>query len=249
MSDLSLLEHQFQDYLLQGKEDIYAQVIGTEKVSADCRLTIYAHAYRARLQEALMSNYSVLHAYLGDEAFETLCDAYIDAHPSNCRSIRWFGDKLASFLSTVPLHEDYPYLCELAAFEWHIGLVFDAEDAPVMLLEDMQDIPPEAWASMRLQSHPSVHRLTLYWNVVQIWQAMMDGQDPSDPMYNNTPTEWVLWRKGLETQFSSLSTDEAWAIDAIKKNVHFGELCEGLCQCRPACCLFIKRMDHRRPYI
>ena len=42
--------------------------------------------------------------------------------------------------------------------------------------------------------------------------------------------DFVLWRNGLTSQFSSLSEDEAWAIDAMIKGLTFGELCEGLCQ-------------------
>jgi len=33
------------------------------------RLAVYRHAWRARLTEALRSNYSVLHAVLGDDGF------------------------------------------------------------------------------------------------------------------------------------------------------------------------------------
>jgi hypothetical protein len=230
MTNLSVLEDQFQAYLFQSNPEFCKQVIGTDKVPVDVRLHIYGHAYRTRLQEALMANYSVFHAYVGDETFESLCDAYIDAHPSTFKSIRWFGDAFSIFISKSPLHEEYPYLSELAQFEWTLGLVFDAADAPLIEIETMQDIPPEAWENMRLECHPSVHRLSLSWNVVQIWQAMMADETPDDPLHAQRPTEWLIWRKGLETQFSSLSVHEAWAIDAIQKDSNFGELCEGICQ-------------------
>ena len=230
MNKLIGLETTFQDYLLQGNQDILHHVIGTNKVPVEVRLGIYGNAYRARLHEALMSSYSILRDYLGDEQFEELCYSYIDSAPSNFRSIRWFGDQLAMFLKTRPPYSEFPYLAELAQFEWTMATVFDAADSCIVQLEDMQTISPEAWINMRLQPHPSVHRISLSWNVVQIWQALSDDQMPDEAQQNTTNVEWLLWRNDLICQFSSLSADEARAIDSMLNHASFGEICEGLCE-------------------
>ena len=230
MNKLLNLEHAFQNYLLHANPDILHHVIGTNKVPVDVRLEIYQYAYRSRLHEALMTSYSILQRYLGDEEFEALCYAYIESHPSNFRSIRWFGDQLPTYLSKHPPYRDYPYLAELAHLEWTLALVFDAADDDVMQLEDMQNIPAEAWITMRLQSHPSVYRLPLSWNVVQLWQAITNDQTPDKPQQSESTIDWILWRNELVSQFSSLSEDEAWAIDAVMNHLTFGEICEGLCQ-------------------
>lgn len=223
------LENKFQNYLLSNNQDIFNHVIGTCKVPADIRLKIYEHAYRARLHEALVSTYPILQSCLGEEPFEKLCYDFIDANPSQFRSIRWYGDILASFIRENPHYQAFPYLSELATLEWTMSLVFDAADSPVIQLQDMQPIPPEAWSDMRLQFHPSVHRLSLCWNTVQIWQTITAEQQPAKPQ-KDKPVTWLLWRKDLVSQYSSLSEDEAWAIDMIIKQAPFGELCEGLCQ-------------------
>lgn len=230
MNTLRDLENIFQNYLLHGNQCIFHHVIGTSKVPVEIRLEIYHYAYRSRLHEALMTSYSTVRSYLGDEQFETLCYAYIDSHPSTFRSIRWFGDQLGDFLTGHLPYSDFPYLAELAQFEWTMALVFDAANAPVMQLEEMQHIPAEAWIDMRLQIHPSVQRLSLSWNVVQLWQALTNDKTP-DELEQNTPAlNWILWRNGLTCQFSSLPEDEAWAIDAVINNLTFGEICDGLCQ-------------------
>ena len=230
MKSLLTIENSFQDYLLHANPAIFKHVVGTNKVPVEVRLGIYEFAYRSRLHEALMSSYPVLESYLGDDVFEALCYAYIASYPSSFRSIRWFGDKLATFLQQEAPYNESPYLAELAQFEWTMALVFDAADSDVLPLETMQDIPPDAWIDMRLTTHPSIHRLSLAWNVAPIWQAITEEETPNDPQQNATKMDFVLWRNGLTSQFSSLSEDEAWAIDAMIKGVTFGELCEGLCQ-------------------
>ena len=121
-------------------------------------------------------------------------------------------------------------MAELAQFEWTLALVFDAADSRVIQLEEIQTIPPEAWADMRLKAHPSTHCLSLNWNVVQIWQAITEDHVLPEPQQNTGPLDWIVWRTDFMSQFSSLTTDEALAINAMMDNHTFEELCEGLCQ-------------------
>lgn len=223
------LENKFQSYLLHSDQDIFNHVVGTCKVPAEIRLRIYENAYRSRLQDALSVTYPALQGYLGQESFEELCFAYIDAFPSTFRSIRWYGDQLATFMQNNSTYQAFPYLYELAEFEWTMALVFDATDSKIIQLHDMQNIPPEAWIDMQLQIHPSAHRLSLSWNTVQIWQAIAEEQTSTEPQQIK-PETWLLWRKELMSQFAPLLEDEAWAIDMLLKNSTFGDLCEGLCQ-------------------
>jgi hypothetical protein len=227
---LSHLQDKFQKYLLADDKDFASWVIGTEKVSVETRLEIYRHAYKARLIEALASNFPVLHVYLGETFFEKIASDYIDQHPSRFRSIRWMGDQFSDFLRNASEYKEFPYLAELAQFEWLQTVVFDAADHAVVSLADIAKIPPELWADMRLAFHPSLQRINLSWNIVQIWQAITDEQTPPEPSQESKKIPWMLWRKDLMHHFCSITESEAWAIDAVYRHLTFGELCEGLCQ-------------------
>ena len=230
MNGLRQLQNKFQAYLLHSNSSFEEYVINTEKVPAEARLAIYANAYQSRLIEALAANYPVLQIYLGHEQFETLGQAYLFAYPSSYRSIRWFGDKLAGFLHENSPYKEIPYLAELAQFEWALTSVFDAADSTILQMDDMGSIPPDAWINMRLQAHPSLHRLNLTWNVVQIWQTLSDDKTPPEPIQHPVPIHWLLWRKELMNQFCSLADDEAWALDTMLSGGTFSDICEGLCQ-------------------
>ena len=172
MSALAQVQREFQDYLLRGDTAVMRHVVETARVPLVTRLGIYAGAYRSRLAEALASNYPVLARLLGEADFSALAADYIAAHESPFFSIRYYGDALAEFLAT---REDYaaaPVLAELAQWEWAMTSVFDAADAAALPAEDLASIPPVHWAQLRLRWHPSVQRLTLWWNVPQLWQAL-----------------------------------------------------------------------------
>lgn len=229
MKSLLTLQNKFQEHLLHSQNDIFNYIVNTEKVPTDVRLSIYSHAYRSRLLEALASNYPSMQLYLGSEQFETLGNAYIDRYPSHFRSIRWFGDQLENFLRENKPYNDFPYLSELAKVEWIMTLVFDAANNDVVILENLTSIPPECWVDMHLQAHPSAHLIQLSWNVVPIWQALSQDESPCELLQSDMPISWFFWRSNLINQYCSLTNDEASALDAMLKGNTFGEICEVLC--------------------
>lgn len=229
MNSLNELQTSFQAYLVDSKDEIEKHVVSTNKVPARTRLAIYGEAYHARLVDALASNYPMLYAYLGSEQFDILAHQYLASYPSSFPSIRWFGDRLPSFLTSWDEYNDVEYLSELATVEWTMTLVFDAADASVLQLDDVVAIPPEAWVDMRLEPHPSLHVLPLSWNVMAIWHALSEKQVPPAPVQGKTVT-WMFWRSALVNRFCSLSVEEAWAVEAVCQGKAFGEICEGLCQ-------------------
>ena len=238
MNPLASLQSDFQSFLLRREERLLDRVSGTARVNAQTRVAIYYDAYRLRLLEALDANYPVLHAWIGDDEFEQLGLAYIDAHPSRHFSIRYFGHRLPEFLG-AEAYRDRPYLAEMAALEWALSGAFDAADDEPVKIEDMAGIPPDAWPAMRLRFHASVRRLNLRWNVPAIWNPVnrnieaekngtQPGSDVPAPAAGEYPRAWLVWRHELKTYFRSLPVDEAWAIDTAMTGGTFAEICEGL---------------------
>ena len=63
---------------------------------------------------------------LGDEMFVALGEAFVAAHPSVYRSIRWYGASLRISWLACPPFEEQPILAEVALLEWTLAEVFDA---------------------------------------------------------------------------------------------------------------------------
>jgi hypothetical protein len=224
------LQEQLQSHLLLGDARIAQHIVGTPRVDAHTRLAIYFDAYRLRLLEALRVDFPALHTLAGDAEFERIGRAYLDVHPSGHFSIRYFGQQLAGFLQRDDRWRALPVFAEMAAFEWALGLSFDACDSPLIGVEDMAVIPPEAWAHMRLGLHPSLQRLDLLWDVPGLWKAIEEEQPPQAPVAADHPLAWIIWRRELQSFFRSTPVDEAWAIDSLRQGESFAAMCEGLCE-------------------
>jgi len=230
-SALANLQGQFQDYVLGAKPGIETAVIGNDRGDARTRLNVYADAYRLRLLEALGNDYEALRLFLGADKFEQLGRAYIEAHPSDTASVRWFGRHLPEFLGATPGYAARPVLRELALFEWGKGEVFDAPDDAPLLIEAIAAVPPESWPEMRLLPHPTLRRLDLRWNVPAICLACEMQKKAPKARAKAQAVPWLLWRdEALDIRWRALRADEAAAIDAMRAGRSFGELCELLCE-------------------
>jgi hypothetical protein len=226
MKHLAQLQTDFQAYLFDSDKGaaFKSQIIDDKKVGATKRLNIYYDAYRLRIIEALSNVYPHLKNLLGDDLFDKTARAYIDLHPSTYRNMRWVGDKMHAHLQqTLPQH---PIAAEMAAFEWTLGLAFDAEDAPILTLQDLAAIPPENWADLKFKFHPSLQLLSLEWNVLLAWQALNADETPPAAAQINEPC--VVWRKEMNSHYRSLELVEYAAIQQLIAGATFGELCEKL---------------------
>jgi hypothetical protein len=229
MPRLDQVQDDFQRFMLRGDAAIEHHVLGTERVPVSTRLGIYSGGYGARLTEALQTNYPVLAQLLGESDFETLAAAYIRSHESSFASIRYYGNALETFLSQDPVYAAVPLLAELAGWEWAMTETFDAADAQVLEVEAIGGVPPEQWADLRFDWHPSIRRLQLTWNVPEIWNALTREMERPEPTVAAEPGQWLMWRRELTTYFRSMGPSEAAAFDAARSGSSFGELCDLVC--------------------
>ena len=228
-TSLATTESCFQDYVLGSASAIDQLVVGGSSQFRDSRLGIYRDAYRLRLIEVLGNDFEILRSYVGDQMFDALARAYISAHPSTFRNVRWFGGKLAQFLRATAPYSGHPEVAELAQFEWSLGEAFDAQDIEAVRFEDLVSIAPEDWANLRFQAHPALRVLVSRTNAVAIWKSLKESDSALAIELSPQPVTWVVWRKQHSPFFRSLEADEAWALQAMMSGARFGEICTGVC--------------------
>ena len=228
MKQLAALQRAFQRHVYRPTRVMEQVVLATSRASAARRLSIYTDGYCSRLMDALATDYPALQALVGEDTFNALMREFVAAHPSRVANLRWYGGGLARFLARSPRWRVRPVLAELAAFEWALGLAFDAEDTPLLAVEDVARVPAEDWPGMRFALHSSAQRLYLRSNAPRIWQWAADHGRKPQPRLLAAPAAWLVWRKGQTPYYRALPPDEAWALAALGRGRGFGAVCNGL---------------------
>ncbi|HEX6704427.1 MAG TPA: DNA-binding domain-containing protein [Albitalea sp.] len=191
-------------------------------------LRIYRHAYVERLVGALRDNFGCLPQVMGDEAFAALARAYVATHPSRWRSIRWFGDGLAAFMTARADLVPHPALVDLARMEWALRGAFDAADASALSPQVLASLPADDWPALVFTVLPSVHLLALHWAVEPLWRAMQgvaEGEEPELPEPQAHAHALLVWRAGLDNRWRSIDATNAALLRAVIEGRCFAELC------------------------
>jgi hypothetical protein len=222
------LQRDMQRHLLGEESAVTAAIVDAPPLTAADRLAIYRNAYQVRLIDALHETYPVLHGLLGDEMWVALGEAYVAAHPSVFRSIRWYGRELAQFTARCAPYAAEPILSEVALLEWTLAEVFDAKDAQPLPRAALSATEPSAWGSLTFQFHPSLRRLEFNWNTAAVWKAMSVEETPPRPERAAAAAPWLLWRQNLQNYFRSMTAVESAALDSALRGRNFGEICEDL---------------------
>ncbi len=217
------MQLQFQQYML-GEADATVLITGTA-ARQSLGLGIYAHAYRARLLDTLVDAYKKTQAVMGEAAFETAALDYIAAHPPTTRSLRWYGDQFDTHLATH--HAEQPACAEIARLDWALRKAFDGPDAAPLDASALSELPPEAWATLRLVPVPTTELLVFRHNTVAVWRALDDAEVPPALESSTTEVDWLVWRKGLQPHFRSLQRVEASLLHAMLGGSSFAQACIG----------------------
>lgn len=226
--NFSELQRAVQRHVLHADSAVLPEVNDSPKVPREIRLGIYANAYRARLIEALGENFPQLLAALGDAAFDAMALEYIDGHPSMHYSIRWFGAELGRYL--LETRSTQPWFGELAEWEWTLVSAFDAPNATPLAAAALAGIEPDQWWTLRFDLHPSFRQLRLRTNAQVIYKALANEAEPPEPTLLEAEQDWLVWRQELTTRFRSMVVGEARALELVRTDATFEDLCEALCE-------------------
>lgn len=170
-------------------------------------LEIYHHAYRARLQEVLADSYAKTRLYVGSDYFDELTLAYVEQHPPSGAHLGRYGHRFAHHLQQR--HPDHPVLRELAELEWALRSVFDAADHEAWDLTRVQQCGADACLNQWPVLHPTVQFLSQHSNALAIWKAIEADAEVPEVLTRDAPASVLVWRRGLQPHFSTVSAEEA----------------------------------------
>lgn len=227
MSALAQLQRALQRHVLHA-EDAENFVVADARASAQRRLGVYAHAYRARLREVLAKDYPGLHALAGADTFDAIAHHYVAATPSHHPNARWYGARLAAFLREHPSWTEHPEFAEMAALDWAFGLAFDARDARSVTFDELAAVAPQDWPALRFELHPSLQRLSFEHNVTAIRRALDHGEALPPLQRLDAAQPHAVWRNDFTVRHRRLSGEEAALLARIAEGACFAELCEAL---------------------
>jgi hypothetical protein len=187
------------------------------------RIDIYANMYFFRIRDCLEDDFPAVLAVIGGAHFHNLITDYLLHHPPSHFSLRYAGRHLAPFLTHHPLSKQWPYLGDLASFEWAIVEAFDAADTVPLDAQALVRIPQDEWPALHFSLVPPARLLTLGWPVHEVWQRRASHDEGVGVAAHATHVR--VWRQDLRVFHRVIDPVEMSALGAIVAGASFGEVC------------------------
>ncbi len=226
MINLAQFQAQLQRAIVDGDLQILSQIAPAPRAERETLLSVYQHAYIARLVEALAEEYEKLAAFLGDDQYNAMACAYIKAHPSQSPNMRWLGQWLPEFLRTNNPYRETLTLAELATLERALNDAFDGEDASRLQLSELARVAADDWPALTFEAHPTVQRFNHVTNACDIWRALHSERTPPEPNERNEISNLIAYRSEFTANFRQMSSIEASLWDVAATGAHFADICE-----------------------
>jgi hypothetical protein len=205
---------------------LLGEIRGDSRLGPGERLGVYARMYLVRLIDVLREDFPRVAAVLGSETFTAMARRYVAAHPSTHPSLRWFGRDFPTLLARAAAEDPLPaYVPDLARLEWARLEVFDAADAELLGVEALRRVPPESWATLRLELVPAVTLLESAWPVHRIWEASAEGGGAA---WHPEATHLRVWRHDARVYQASMDRTERVALAHVQAGDDFAALCAGV---------------------
>lgn len=251
---LAELQSLFQSAVLTGDAEdaaILDVIAAPRDADRPTMMGVYVNAYRLRLAEFLDEDYPALRVMLGDDDFEALVEAYIDANPSRLRNARWYTTRLPEFMQESENWNANALAIGLALFERALTDAYDAADAPAHGIETLAEFSPQDWPRLGFTFHPSLRLIEVAAGVLDAYvAATADEHEDEDeeapgsaeedegaldeddipiedyPPYASDGETIAIWRADLDPAYRQLDPDEYLALCEAMAGQSFGDICQ-----------------------
>ncbi len=241
---LAELQSLFQSAVLTGDAEdgaILDVIAPPRDADRAAMMGVYVNAYRLRLAEFLDEDYPALRVLLGDDDFEALVEAYIDANPSRLRNARWYTARLPEFMQESENWSANALAIGLALFERALTDAYDAADAPALSIETLAEFSPQDWPRLGFTFHPSLRLIEVAAGVLGAYAAATADEQDEEAARSDEEDEGALedrppdasesetiaiWRADLDPAYRQLDPDEYLALNEALAGQSFGDICQ-----------------------
>lgn len=178
------------------------------------RFAVYRNNVITGLIRAMRTRFPATERAVGVEFFGAMAHVFVTSHPPRSPLLMTYGDEFPLFIAGFAPAAEIPYLADLARIEAARTRAYHAADADAIDPAQLQSIPADALARMRVVLHPSAEIVRSVHPVVTLW-AMNSGELNPAPIEDWRAQDALILRPGLDVEVRQLPPGGAAFLRAL----------------------------------
>ena len=195
--------------------DLLASVIPGGSLDAAAALDVYRTGYVVRLTDQLGETYASVWRVLGDEEFFAVCRDYISAHVSTSTNLSDYGGDFPAFVAASAHAIDYPFLAELARFEWMFHGLFHAPTHLAVPVEQLAALVDLTGVRFRLGS--AVRLFDGQHRVYEVFRHRQADDFPEVDLAH--PQRVLMFKQGSDVLAREIDAATQAALEALSRGL------------------------------
>lgn len=190
MSALAKIQQDFCQFVLgQGHKDFLQHMKATTH-SNEVLLNVYHNNVYSVHTRSLKNNYPLVFSIMGEAAARIMVRSYIETSFPCMGSLEQWGGGLVAFIQRYEGASAWPYLAEIAQYEWAKHIAYCAPENPLLTPEDMKEFIAPDQKEVSFQFQKSCQLLAFLHPLEEIISAHQ--KDPTQPQSEKTGTSYAL---------------------------------------------------------
>ena len=186
------------------------------------RFGLYRGNLTVTWDKVLSAAYPVMRQLVGDEFFTALSRAYGMANPSTDADLNNFGAGFAVFLEGFEHVAEYPYLPDMARFEWALHRNHFASDAAAVTAAELGAMDPARFEPARATLHPACTLFGSDWAIIPLWQAHQPDSGAGFPQDMAQPSFGLIARPRWKSEAAAIPAAAYAALKTLDSGENFG---------------------------
>jgi hypothetical protein len=192
------------------------------------RLEIYREQFWLRHTSSLVEDFPGVSGILGQAAWATLIESYLEAHPPSSFTLRDLGLRFPEYIESQSALEHHRLCCDMARLELAYLEIFDAADAPPISPEALAGISDDGWQRVRIAFHPALRLLKTEYPVAPLRRQLIEAQSNAENVLlpARDPHCQLLFRRDLSLFHEPISRGAYALLSALTRRVPLLPACE-----------------------
>lgn len=190
MSVLAKVQRDFCHFILGHGHDDFMQHMKTTNDSKERLLNIYYNNIFSAHHRSLELDYPLVFSIIGGELARLLAHEYVEKSLPCMGALSDWGAGFTSFIQRYDGVSQWPYLQEIAQFEWAKHIAYGSPEDPLLTKDDMKKLVEPEQKDIRFQFQKSCQLLAFYYPIKDIIEA--HEQDKAQKAAQMTGSSYAL---------------------------------------------------------
>ncbi len=191
------------------------------KLSVEQAFHIYRRGYVVRLIETLGETFEAVWWVLGDEAFYDVCQRYINLHPSSFYDLSDYGHDFPAFLQESVDLAEFPFLYDLARFEWLFKDIYHASNPDPVSMERVQEMLQTE--DFRVHFVKAMDIFESPYSVYEFWSRRKEVGAQREDIVWRKPESLLIYKKQMQVVVHRLGFVGAQVLLEMKEGLSITE--------------------------